>query len=400
MQVKTIVTYLIKRLPGSMHAARRDALQSLVWSAIRTQTLTVTGLGRTLPGPAKEKHCIKRADRLLSNRHLQGECFEVYRALARSLIGAQRHPVLLIDWSDLDRVKRHQVLRVSLALAGRALTVYEEVHNRATAEKRATHKRLLQRLKRILPAHCQPVLVADAGFRTPWFRQVEAQGWYWVARIRHRHLMQWQAGGDWQPARALYVQATHRPRSLGAVRLTRNTPHRCRLVLYRGPIRGRHRRNRQGQRAHHSNSEKHARAQREPWLLATNLPASRSLAKKVVRLYRRRMQIEEAFRDLKSRRFGLGLEYHNTRNTGRLAVLLLIAALALLLLWLLGQAARTQGLERAYQANTVRNRQVLSVIYLGLRLCTREQEHFTADQIRTAWQDIHQLNSNCWDHEP
>lgn len=396
MQAGTILHRLIVQVSGSMHSVRRTALEAAVWAAVRSQTLTVTGLGRALSSPAREKHCIKRADRLLSNAHLQGERQALFRALSRRLVGAQRHPVLVVDWSDLDEVKRHQVLRASLVVAGRALTLYEEVHGRRTALKRHTHQRFLWRLKELLPAPCQPVLVTDAGFCTPWFREVERLNWYWVARLRHRHLLQWTLGGAWQPAKALHAQATQQPRALGAVRLTRNTPHPCRLVLYRGKAKGRHRLTRHAQRARGHNSEKHARAQREPWLLATNLPATRGLAKKAVRLYRARMQIEEAFRDLKSRRFGLGLELHRSRDAARLGVLLLIGALALLLLWLLGSAARARGLQRHYQANTVRRKTVLSVIFLGMRICRRGRDLFDLTELDAAWHHIAHLNTECW----
>ena len=67
---------------------------------------------------------------------------------------------------------------------------------------------------------------------------------------------------------------------------------------------------------------------------------TRTLAKKVVRLYRARMQIDEAFRDLKSPRFGLALEYPRTGEANRLAMWLLIAALATIVLWLIGMAVR------------------------------------------------------------
>ena len=53
-----------------------------------------------------------------------------------------------------------------------------------------------------------------------------------------------------------------------------------------------------------------AAREREPWLLATSLPVTRTLARQVVRLYRLRMSIEEGFRDMKSHQFGLGLTYH------------------------------------------------------------------------------------------
>ncbi|MGH6629162.1 MAG: IS4 family transposase, partial [Burkholderiales bacterium] len=186
------------------------------------------------------------------------------------------------------------------------------------------------------------------------------------------------------------------PRALGAVRLTRHTPHPCQLVLYRGKAQGRHRLTCQSKRARSHHSEKHARAQREPWLLATNLPTTRALAKKVVRLYRTRMQIEEAFRDLKSRRFGLGLELHRTQDAARLAVLLLIGALALLWLWLIGTAAQARGLQRHYQANTVHCKQVLSVIYLGLRICKRGRDLFDMTELDAAWRHIAHLNTECW----
>ena len=398
MQARTILHTLMRQVSGSMHATRRTALEAAVWAAVRSQALSVTALGRAMEGAALEKHCIKRADRLLSNRHLHGERQALYRALARRLIGQQARPVLLVDWSDLDPVKRHQVLRAALVLAGRALTIYEEVHGRATAEKRVTHARFLARLQALLPPGCRPVLVTDAGFRTPWFRAVEGMGWDWVARIRHRHWVQLDSAPDWQPVRRLQTQATAQPQALGAAQLTRTAPHRCRLVLYRGKAKGRHRLNRHGQRARSRYSEKHATAQREPWLLATNLPATRGLAKQVVRLYRTRMQIEEAFRDLKSRRFGLGSKDQRSRETARLSILLLIAALGLLLLWLIGSAARQRGLARHYQANSVRSSSVLSVIFLGLRICERDRDRFSAADIATAWQQMARLNAHCWAH--
>lgn len=399
MQASAILQKLLVEGCGSMHAVRRAALGALVSSAVRCQRLTVTALGRGIEGLAREKHCIKRADRMLSNRHLQTECAPVYGALARRMVGSQRHPVIAVDWSDLDGRKEHQVLRAALVVAGRALTLYEEVHGRATAVKSRTHRRFLGRLRSLLPPGCTPVLVTDAGFCTPWFREVEALGWMWVARIRQKHLVRWAPEADWQSIRELHAGARSVPEALGQVWLTRKSGHGCRLVRYRGKSKGRHQLTLQGQRARNRYSEKHAHSGREPWLLASNLPASRFLAKRVVRLYRTRMQIEEAFRDLKSVRFGLGFDQHRSRDAGRLAVLLLVAALALMLLWLLGSIARQRGLDRHYQANTVRKKPVLSVIYLGLRICERGADLFAVTELNGAWQQIQTLNSQSWDYE-
>lgn len=395
MQAKTVLHKVVTQVSCGMHARRRTALEALVWSAMRGQALTVTDLGRGLEGDAREKHCIKRADRLLSNSHLQSEREALYGRLCRWLIGAEVHPVILVDWSDLDATKGFQVLRASLAVAGRALTLYEAVHGRETALKAAAERAFLETLQQCLPAGCCPIVVADAGFRTPWFKAVEALGWYWVARIRHRHLVQFEAGGSWTAVKALHEQANKTPRLLGDVRLTQGNPHACRLVVYRGEAHGRHRLTRFGKRAQSRASEKQAQGGREPWVLATNLPDRITLAHKVVRLYASRMQIEEAFRDLKSTRFGLGFEQHRTTRSERLGVLLLIAALALMVLWLIGAAAREHRQARHYQANTVRTHPVLSVIFLGSRLCQRPCEALTVEAVLDAVTLILPLNQHC-----
>ena len=62
-----------------MHELRREALGAGILATIRGRRLTVTGLGRAIAGKAKEKHNIKRADRLLSNIHLDKECKTIYQ---------------------------------------------------------------------------------------------------------------------------------------------------------------------------------------------------------------------------------------------------------------------------------------------------------------------------------
>jgi len=102
--------------------------------------------------------------------------------------------------------------------------------------------------------------------------------------------------------------------------------------------------------------------------VGTSLPQGFKLAETVVKLSTLRMRIEEAFRDLKSTRFGLSLEVHRSYQVERLPLLLLIAPLALRVAWLLGTATQLTGPHRPYQANTVRDRVVLSTIFLGLKV--------------------------------
>jgi Transposase DDE domain len=201
-------------------------------------------------------------------------------------------------------------------------------------------------LKARLPAACRPVVLSDAGFRTPWFKQVEALGWDWVGRIRNRHDVQLAGATGWRSCKSLYSQATPTPKTLGRACVTRANPIVCQLVLYKAKPKGRVHLSRLGQRVRSAHSRKHEQAQREPWLLGTSLAQGFKLAEKVVKLYALRMQIEKAFRDLKSTRFGLSLELHRTYQVERLQVLLLIAALALWVAWILGKATKLSGQHR------------------------------------------------------
>jgi hypothetical protein len=364
-----------------MHAARRNALAVTVLAAINERRLSVTGLGRAIDSDAKEKHCIKRADRLIGNVHLYSEYQEIYHSFARHIIGTVRRPVILVDWSDLDPYKNHFLLRASVAVDGRSLSLYEEVHGLDTKEKPTTHKSFLNQLKKILPEECRPILVTDAGFRTPWFKLVDALGWDWVGRLRNRHLVRTSENETWFHAKELYENANATPRYLGQKQLTRSAKLQCHFVLYKGKPKGRSKITCNGERARSKHSEQCAQREREPWLLVTSLPATSKLAQKVVSIYSTRMQIEESFRDVKSVRFGIGFELNLSRSAERLQILLLVAMIATFVLWLLGMAARNSQQHLQYQANTVKDRQVLSAIYLGLRVATDRRFEFNLSEL-------------------
>ena len=51
-----------------------------------------------------EKHNIKRADRLMGNLALNQERGLVYQMVGKWIIGNQKHPVILVDWSDLSAI--------------------------------------------------------------------------------------------------------------------------------------------------------------------------------------------------------------------------------------------------------------------------------------------------------
>ena len=70
MQAEHVVHDLLTTTCRTMHQTRRHSLAVTVLAALSGTRLTVTDLGRSIRSPAKQKHCIKRADRVLSNAHL------------------------------------------------------------------------------------------------------------------------------------------------------------------------------------------------------------------------------------------------------------------------------------------------------------------------------------------
>jgi len=354
-----------------MHNLRLNSVKVNVLAAIHEKRSSVTGIGRAIESSAKEKHCIKRSDRLLSNPNLFSEHRNVYHTITQLVIGSIRRPLILIDWSDLDGKKEHFLLCASLALEGRSIILYEEVHTIKTKEKPKSHRIFLERFSKMIPENCVPILVTDAGFRTPWFRDVESLGWDWVGRIRNRHMIKHCNSSDnnnWKDCKTYYSQATSTPKHLGRILLTKKTPLECELVIYKEKPKGRTKKTQFGERARSKHSQKNAAKEKEPWLLASSLKVNFKLAKQVKRIYATRMQIEETFRDVKSARFGLGFELNGTYKTKRLQILLMIVMLALFVLWILGIVAKMTNQHRQYQANTVKDKNVLSVNFLGLRV--------------------------------
>ena len=113
-------------------------------------------------------------------------------------------------------------------------------------------------------------------------------------------------------------------------------------------------------------------------------------AESAVRLYGKRMQVEEAFRDLKSERFGLGLHASCSKDGKRIGVLLLAATLAAFAGRLIGAAAANRGLARQCQSNTRRSRAVLSVITLGRQVVCTRLAVFTVAELKAALRTVQQ----------
>ena len=350
-----------------VHAVRMRALMAAVAALIRCGSLSCAALGRALPG--EPKHGIKRIDRLLGNPKLWSEAPLFYSAIARTLLGSVQQPIILLDWTKA--ADEFNALVASLAMDGRSIPLYVEVHREEKCDSKRLHARYLKGLRSILPDGCRPVLILDAGFGSDFVREiVQTMGWNFVVRLRGTRLLQKEGSDSWLSCSEVYTTAKVKPQEIGRWFIAKtDTKHSYRLILKRQPKR----RSRRKKGSKKSSSELTDRTYRkraqDPWLLATSLDEPD--AQHIVNLYSKRMQIEETFRDLKNHRFGWSLRHVRCASAERIAVLLLIASLAMVATLIVGRIAERTGRYRNYQSNTVTSRRVLSFFVLGALILQR-----------------------------
>ena len=305
-------------------------------------------------------------DRLIGNRLLGAQRKAFYRVIVWRLLAGCRQPIILVDWSDFSVDRQQQLLRASLAVGHRAITLFEELHPYRKLGNRQVQHRFLNQLRTMVPTHCTPIIIADAGFRVPFHRHVETLGWHWLGRIRNRDFVQWSgAPSDWISAKSLHGIASIRAHDLGDALWVRNHPLAGRLVLIMQNLRGRKHRSLAGPARRGHQSRKHAVRAREPWLLIASHSLQDLSAKQLVRLYQTRMQIEEGFRDTKSVAYGLGIANGRHTTLARAANLLLIAALASFLLWVIGCLAEARDWRRLVTVSSSSKSPTYSPIFLA-----------------------------------
>jgi hypothetical protein len=123
------------------------------------------------------------------------------------------------------------------------------------------------------------------------------------------------------------------------------------VIVARRQLQGRHALTNTGKRSADRRDLLAASSTREPNLLACSLSLNAHKAAMIERMYQRRMQIEESFRDLKSHHYGMGFEDTQTRKPERLQMLL-IHALAQWVQWVVGLVVISRALDQFLKPNS------------------------------------------------
>ena len=374
--VKVLHKLLSQSVP-SIHTVRLNTFMAAVQALTRGGKATVTSLGRNLIGRVYDKHKIKRMDRLLSNKHLCKESHAIYTALTQRILQCIAEPIIAIDWSPLCADQSWQLLRAAIPVGGRSLTLYEEVHPRSKLGNRKVQHQFLDKLATMLPDRCRPIIVADSGFKTPFYKYIEKHfQWHWVGRIRGRDFLCRDNDNDnqWFSAKLLHEKATRAAKYLGCIQWVKSNPLSAFIVLVRKTKKHRKALTFKGKKRQSKSNNVHVKRENEPWLLVASLSLMERTPKQIVKIYGTRMQIEEGFRDCKSVHYGLGLSQNIRMNQDRRSVLCLMAACTIFVLWCIGVAGKQTAIAKQVRVNSSSKREPYSVIFLARLLLT--QQHF------------------------
>lgn len=379
---------LLDKACHSIDKRLRKTLFSAAEALTRCRHLSISALGRSLSRPAKVKHSIKCMDRLFGNKSLHEKSGIFYQGMTNILLKSNRRPVITIDWSGLTPCGAFHFLSASIAVNGRSLTLYDQAYPLKKYNKEKTHSDFLKVLKNLLPHGSKPIIVTDAGFRNPWFKSVLNMGWDFLGRVRNKTYYRALDSEKWLPIKSLYGRATSKANHLGSVMLSRTTAFKCHFYMVKKKKKNRIKKNLSGKKVQCSVSKKHAKGANEPWLIASSLSEKNITPDEVMMIYEKRMQIEEKFRDLKNTRNGFGLRHCRSFKVNRLNVALLVAALAMLLLWLIGTAAVHKKIHFSFQSNSIKKRNVLSNFIIGWQTLVRGETKFSKMELNNALKSI------------
>jgi hypothetical protein len=322
---------LVDQMTGeTLHAKRILSLTNAVVGVIHAVSASIhaIGIGLAVACGLHPKHAIKQVDRLLSNTGLN--VWELFEQWVPHVLAGQRDIVVALDWTEFDADGHATIGLYLVTHQGRATPlIWRTVPKRALKGRRNAYEdSVLLRLQEVLPPEIKVTVLADRGFGDHKLYEVlTSLGFDFIIRFRGNVTVH-SASGEIRTATE-WVPPNGQIRQLRGAAVTDHRHALDSVVCVK------------------------ARGMKQPWCLAVRGPLAGAAA---VKLYARRFTIEEAFRDTKDARYGLGLSATHIGDPRRRDRLLFICAMAMTLLTLLGAAGESLGMDRMLKANTVKRR--------------------------------------------
>ena len=327
-----LVEQFVKKLfTEDFHHKQVSSMALFVLGVLYTDRLGVAaiGTGMAKARATSPKHGVKQFDRFLSNKKICMADFQ--KCLATTIVNVRKRILVTMDWTDFDADDQTVLVLSLITRSKRALPlIWTAVQKSTLKGTRNLHeKTAVQMLRQALPDDVHVTILADRGFGDASFfdHLLDISGVDFVIRFKANYMLE---HNEETAKAAEWVYSNGRIRLLQNARLTGDNKGPYTVVLYK------------------------ARGMKEPWCLASSLKTNNG--RELVDLYAKRFECEEAFRDFKDRRYGLGLRFTSISNPQRRERMLLIASIAYFFLTLAGMASEKLGIDRIIKANTEKKR--------------------------------------------
>jgi hypothetical protein len=332
----------LERIQQLRPKERITRLRNFAWMAtgiLMSRSVHLSSIAGKMVGLATAPSKTRRLSRFLANGAIRvREWYEpVARDLLKRVVDHGLEVRLLADGTKVGF--GHQLLMVAVAYRRRAIPLaWTWVRSPKGHSSAYKQRALLGYIRGLMPDKARVLIVGDSEFGAiEVLRQLDRWKWHYVMRQKSNTWVKLQEELTWLHFGVL-VKRGDRPRWTTAALLTQQHAYSTNLLAY------------------------WKAGEKEPWLLATNLPAARA----TLRAYKRRMWIEEMFGDFKEH--GFDLESSHLRHFLRLSRLTLIVAF--LYYWLV--AFGSQVIKRGQRRLVDRpDRKDLSIFRIGLDMVER-----------------------------
>ncbi len=362
-----VVYHVQQKLPD-LHGQPTRTLVMMISAFIAGGGPWLSTMGRTLvdlPGSLQEK--VKRMSRFLCQSRFEvREAFTAYaRGILETIAHAHPHRMIVVawDWTDLGDF---QGLWLSIPYHGRALPLGCWVLEKAFSEGSMTpvEQEMIRAFLDALPESLRRrvVVLADRGFaKSELMAELSERQVHWVIRQPRSHKIcqegLWRALSEIPlgPGEDLFLRH---------VRCIQDSPLPVQLACRRLPV------------------GKANDPDDDTWYLATDVDDF----KQAVSWYTLRFQIEEMFRDLKSR---LHMDEHRLGTEEGVAKMMLIVALAYLIVLEDGTQWRSRVTLERIQKTTARGKlSVYSIAQACFAACLPEAPSEVCDLIVARWSNL------------
>lgn len=330
----------INQILPTIRLTQRRNLAILMTALFLTKKPYTNRLASHLKGKAKKLSKAERIRRFLDNAQVKPDVW--YKSTAQELLKVASGYGCLYLLVDGTRVScNHQLIMVALAFKKRAIPIAwcwtDKAKGHSSAKKQIA---LLKKVKPLIPPHTTVILLGDTEFgAVSCLHQLEKWNWKYVLRQKGSVLI--NVEGRWLKFRDLIIRGN-------------------RSIYVKGIFTQQH-------KLTTNLVAKWVKHEDKPLLLTTNLPTIRAL-----RLYNKRMWIEEMFGDFKSN--GMDLEKTRLRTMARLSRLTMAIAFLYTLLIAFGTKVVKSGLRPLVDRKKKRQ---LSIFRIGFDMIER---HLTNEE--------------------